>query len=194
MSQHTDQIAWFETLRRTDVGRVGGKNASLGEMVQALAAHGIRVPPGFATTAGAYWEFVEANDLRSRIAGHLAAWEEQRASLPETGEAIRNLILKASWPETTAEAIRSAYRELCRRGGGGDGKAAGKRHHSQDLAELHKNLPFAATSGTCYAAPHMAAKRCLTGPHLLRPSNDRSMTPLASEWTHRWMERRGHAD
>lgn len=117
MSQHADQIAWFETLRRTDVGRVGGKNASLGEMVQALAANGIQVPPGFATTASAYWEFVEANDLKDRIAGHLAAWQEQRISLSEAGEAIRSLILKASWPEATAEAIRSAYRELCRRAG-----------------------------------------------------------------------------
>lgn len=117
MSQHADQIAWFETLRRTDVGRVGGKNASLGEMVQALAANGIQVPPGFATTASAYWEFVEANDLKDRIAGHLAAWQEQRISLSEAGEAVRSLILKASWPEATAEAIRSAYRELCRRAG-----------------------------------------------------------------------------
>ena len=120
MSPHADQIAWFETLRRTDVGRVGGKNASLGEMVQALAAKGIQVPPGFATTADAYWQFVDANDLRSRITGYLAAWEEHRSSLSETGEAIRNLILKASWPESTAQAIRAAYRELCQRGGGGD--------------------------------------------------------------------------
>jgi len=120
MSQHADQIAWFETLRRTDVGRVGGKNASLGEMVQALAAKGIQVPPGFATTADAYWQFIAANDLRSRITGYLADWEEHRSSLSETGEAIRNLILKAGWPDGTAEAIRAAYRELCGRGGGGD--------------------------------------------------------------------------
>ncbi|WP_055046696.1 phosphoenolpyruvate synthase [Devosia sp. A16] len=120
MSQHVDQIAWFETLRRIDVGRVGGKNASLGEMVQALARNGIQVPPGFATTADAYWQFVEANNLRSRITGHLAAWDEHRASLAETGQAIRNLILQGTWPEATARAIRSAYRELGRRSGGDD--------------------------------------------------------------------------
>jgi len=120
MSQPTDQIAWFETLRRTDVGRVGGKNASLGEMVQALTQNGIQVPPGFATTADAYWQFVDANDLRNRITGHLAAWDEHRASLAETGQAIRSLILQGTWPETTAEAIRSAYRELCRRAGRND--------------------------------------------------------------------------
>ncbi|TIP52422.1 MAG: hypothetical protein E5X56_34205, partial [Mesorhizobium sp.] len=52
---------WFEEIGRGDVGRVGGKNASLGEMVQALAPRGIRVPPGFATTAEAYWDFMQAN-------------------------------------------------------------------------------------------------------------------------------------
>jgi len=120
MSQPADLIAWFETLRRADVARVGGKNASLGEMVQALEPKGIRVPPGFATTADAYWLFVETNALRSRIAELLAEWEESRASLAETGSAIRNLILKGKWPDAAAEAIRSAYRDLCRRSGGGD--------------------------------------------------------------------------
>ena len=55
-------IEWFETLGRTDVAKVGGKNASLGEMVRTLAADGIRVPPGFATSADAYWSFIDAND------------------------------------------------------------------------------------------------------------------------------------
>ncbi|MBN9310718.1 phosphoenolpyruvate synthase [Devosia sp.] len=120
MLQPTDQIAWFETLRRTDVGRVGGKNSSLGEMVQALAASGIQVPAGFATTADAYWGFIEANDLRSRMTELLAAWDDKRASLAETGEAIRRLFLKSAWPEPIAQAIRASYRELCRRSGGGE--------------------------------------------------------------------------
>ncbi|MBN9316727.1 MAG: phosphoenolpyruvate synthase [Devosia sp.] len=120
MLQPTDQIAWFETLRRSDVGRVGGKNSSLGEMVQALAASGIQVPAGFATTADAYWGFIEANDLRSRMTELLAAWDDKRASLAETGEAIRRLFLKSAWPEPIAQAIRASYRELCRRSGGGE--------------------------------------------------------------------------
>lgn len=49
-----EYIAWFETLGKADVGRVGGKNASLGEMVQRLLPQGVRVPEGFATTAAAY--------------------------------------------------------------------------------------------------------------------------------------------
>eukprot|EP01036_Dinobryon_divergens_P015690 gene15690-21251_t len=54
--QHkSPSIDWFETLGRTDVAKVGGKNASLGEMVRTLGSKGIKVPPGFATTAEAYW-------------------------------------------------------------------------------------------------------------------------------------------
>jgi len=64
MSKTSPFVVWFEALGRDDVPRVGGKNASLGEMVCHLASHGVRVPPGFATTAHAYWQFVAANDLK----------------------------------------------------------------------------------------------------------------------------------
>ena len=64
-------VIWFEQVGRGDVARVGGKNASLGEMVRNLAAQGVRVPPGFATTARAYWRFVEANGLKETIASAL---------------------------------------------------------------------------------------------------------------------------
>lgn len=112
------QIAWFEELRRGDVPQVGGKNASLGEMVQALASEGIKVPPGFATTSDAYWLFVDSNGLRQQIAGRLAAWDEGRATLSQTGDAIRSLFLAGTWPDQLAQAIRSAYEELSRRSGG----------------------------------------------------------------------------
>ena len=52
-------ILWFEDLRREDVGKVGGKNSSLGEMVSTLGAMGVQVPPGFATTSAVYWQFIE---------------------------------------------------------------------------------------------------------------------------------------
>ena len=63
MANDTLQVVWFEELRRTDVPRVGGKNASLGEMVANLASRGVNVPPGFALTADAYWRFIDANGL-----------------------------------------------------------------------------------------------------------------------------------
>ena len=59
MANNSSRVVWFEELRRADVQSVGGKNASLGEMVGNLATSGVKVPPGFATTADAYWRFVE---------------------------------------------------------------------------------------------------------------------------------------
>ena len=60
-------VIWFEHLRMTDVGDVGGKNASLGEMISQLDQKGIRVPGGFATTAPAYKHFLEVNNLKQKI-------------------------------------------------------------------------------------------------------------------------------
>src|SRR5690606_19881639 len=97
--------------------RVGGKNASLGEMVQTLAPAGIKVPPGFATTADAYWHYVEANNLKQRITALLAEWEAGRASLAETGREIRSLFLKGEWPSAIAAEIAAAYRALSTRTG-----------------------------------------------------------------------------
>lgn len=60
-------IRWFETLSKNDVPLVGGKNASLGEMVSSLQQEGIKVPNGFATTAQAYFDFIEQNQLRKKL-------------------------------------------------------------------------------------------------------------------------------
>jgi pyruvate,water dikinase len=110
-------VDWFEAVGRGDVARVGGKNASLGEMVRTLGQQGIKVPPGFATTADAYWSFIDANDYRSEIAALIQDWTEGRMSLAEAGDAIRQLILQGSWPEELATAIAGSYRELCKRTG-----------------------------------------------------------------------------
>ncbi|CAG0956254.1 partial Phosphoenolpyruvate synthase, partial [Burkholderiales bacterium] len=66
-------VIWFQDLRMTDVERVGGKNASLGEMISQLAHAGLRVPGGFATTAQAYRDFLAHNRLTERIAERLDA-------------------------------------------------------------------------------------------------------------------------
>jgi pyruvate, water dikinase len=108
---------WFEALGRGDVSLVGGKNASLGEMVRHLTDQGIRIPAGYATTADAYWRFVDANALRETISGLLADFEHGNATLAETGEVIRRAFLRGSWPSELAEAISSSYQELCRRSG-----------------------------------------------------------------------------
>jgi pyruvate,water dikinase len=117
MTTKSKEIAWFDEVGRGDVAKVGGKNASLGEMVRTLSAEGVRVPPGFATTADAYWRFVDENALRSRVSDHLAALAAGRISLAEAGLAIRTAFLHGEWPSDTATAIVTAYQELCRRTG-----------------------------------------------------------------------------
>jgi pyruvate, water dikinase len=108
-----DAVLWFDQVGRADVARVGGKNASLGEMVRTLVPKGIRVPTGFATTAEAYWDYLEANGLRPAIADLLADLAAGKATLQETGSAIRSLLLAGEWPEGTAAAITTAYTKLC---------------------------------------------------------------------------------
>ncbi len=120
MSANSPHVLWFEKVGRGDVAKVGGKNASLGEMVANLGGKGVRVPPGFATTADAYWRYVEANGLKQKIADALGNLAADKASLPETGAAIRAMFLKGEFPPETAQAIRAAYAELCKRAGKAD--------------------------------------------------------------------------
>ncbi|MFN8418924.1 MAG: phosphoenolpyruvate synthase [Anaerolineae bacterium] len=108
-------IRWFETITVNDVPIVGGKNASLGEMIRSLKAQGIRVPDGFATTADAYRHFLETNKLTVVIRQYLRQWEEGELSLEQAGRAIRRHILHAGFPDDLAEPIQTAYHQLCQR-------------------------------------------------------------------------------
>jgi pyruvate,water dikinase len=120
MSEIGAFTAWFTDLARGDVARVGGKNASLGEMVRSLGAAGVKVPDGFATTADAYWAFVEANGLMQIIRDCLAARQASQVTLTEIGATIRQAFLRAQWPDDLGKAICAGYRELCRRSGQND--------------------------------------------------------------------------
>ncbi len=117
MTACTSPVVWFETLGRGDVALVGGKNASLGEMVRHLTGQGVKVPAGFATTADAYWRFVEANGLRDIISGSLNDLEAGRLTLAEAGSSVRRAFLHGTWPDELATSITDAYRELGRRSG-----------------------------------------------------------------------------
>jgi pyruvate, water dikinase len=108
-------VILFEELGRQDVPLVGGKNASLGEMMRHLGKEGVRVPPGFATTSDAYWHFIAFNALRDQIASHLRDLQLGKAPLGEVGAAIRQAFLQGAWPPDLAESISEAYRQLCRR-------------------------------------------------------------------------------
>ena len=120
MNADSPHVLWFEKVGRGDVAKVGGKNASLGEMVAKLAKQGVRVPPGFATTADAYWRYLEANGLQQKITDALGDLAAGKAILAETGAAIRGMFLRGEFPPETAQAIRAAYRELCKRAGKAD--------------------------------------------------------------------------
>ena len=85
MQSESANVVWFEDIGRGDVPLVGGKSASLGEMIRALAPKGISVPPGFATTSDAYWRFLDENQLKPRITELLDDLAAGRLSLPEAG-------------------------------------------------------------------------------------------------------------
>jgi pyruvate, water dikinase len=106
-------VAWLKDLRMSDLPQVGGKNASLGEMIGALAASGIRVPGGFATTADAYREFLKAGGLDQRIAKRIAGLETGDVeALARCGAEIRGWIESAPLPEKLEQGIHSYYQEL----------------------------------------------------------------------------------
>jgi pyruvate,water dikinase len=118
MHTRSPQVLWYKDIGRGDVARVGGKNASLGEMVRNLGEKGVKVPPGFATTAEAYWQYVEANGLRRVIADSLKALDAGHASLAQIGATVRQEFLRGTLPKDLADAIQSAYRQLCSRANG----------------------------------------------------------------------------
>ena len=108
-----DRVVWFDTVGMNDVARVGGKNASLGEMIGSLGASGVKVPGGFATTADAFREFLSRNDLEERIAEALNRLDvEDVAALAATGARVRGWVSQATLPEALEDAVREAHREL----------------------------------------------------------------------------------
>jgi pyruvate,water dikinase len=108
-------IRWLDDLTNADVAEVGGKNASLGEMISTLQEEGIRVPSGFVTTAAAYREFLDANDLSEKIKAEIDKFESQKQSIQETGKRNRQLFHESRFPDELSGAIRDAYRELSKR-------------------------------------------------------------------------------
>ncbi len=103
----------FDRLRMNDVGQVGGKNASLGEMISQLARLGVRVPGGFATTADAYRHFLAESALTQKIEDVLAKLDvDDVKALAEVGAKIRKWIVDAPLPERLEQEIKAAYTEL----------------------------------------------------------------------------------
>ncbi|GFZ99629.1 phosphoenolpyruvate synthase [Dyella caseinilytica] len=113
-----DLVLWLDQLRMTDLGKVGGKNASLGEMIGNLAQLGVSVPGGFATTADAFQQYLEKSGLSKRIAERLATLDvDDVDALVAGGKEIRGWIVDTALPAELENAIRAAYIKLCKDAG-----------------------------------------------------------------------------
>lgn len=104
-------VRWLEDLTSDDVALVGGKNASLGEMIRNLSSQDIRVPTGFAVAAQAYWKFLDVNDLRTPISEKIQELR-RNANLAEVGDAVREMMMEAEFPPDLAQELKDAYRDL----------------------------------------------------------------------------------
>ncbi len=108
-----EYILWFDELGMHDVDRVGGKNASLGEMIANLGALGVRVPGGFATTAAAFRDFLAADGLDKKINETLRALDVQDvAALAQAGARIRGWVMEAHFPQALNEQLEEAFLKL----------------------------------------------------------------------------------
>ena len=135
-----EYVVSLDKLGVHDVEHVGGKNASLGEMISNLAGAGVSVPGGFATTAQAYRDFLEQSGLNDRIHAALDALDvDDIAALTQTGAQIRQWVMDAEFPPRLDAEIRSAFAEMA---GGNDNMAVAVR--SSATAE---DLPDASFAG-----------------------------------------------
>ena len=111
-------ILWLKDLRLSDLPQVGGKNASLGEMIGQLSGLGVSVPGGFATTADAFRNFIAHNDLHARIHDRLAALDvEDVPALTAAGAEIRRWVVEAPLQPQLETDIRAAYAQMSQRAG-----------------------------------------------------------------------------
>jgi len=140
------RIAWLKDLRLKDLEQVGGKNASLGEMIGGLAAAGIRVPAGFATTAQAFREFIAADGLGERIDARLRALDPNDVTaLAACGAEIRSWILATPFPAPLEDEIRIYFQNLEKETSGKASFAVRSSATAEDLPEAS----FAGQQETC---------------------------------------------
>jgi pyruvate,water dikinase len=114
----TELVLWLDQLRMTDLPKVGGKNASLGEMIGNLAKLGVSVPGGFATTADAFRAYLEGSGLDKKIQQRLASLSvDDVTALAAAGKEIRSWITDTKLPAALEQAVRDAYAKLCKDAG-----------------------------------------------------------------------------
>ena len=132
----SDYVIPFEKLRNQDVAAVGGKNASLGEMISQLNAQGVRVPGGFATTANAFNDFLMHNKLRDKIINELENLDiDDVVTLTKSGKKIRKWILNTPFSEKFNHAIKESYEQLIKNSAKGTTFAVRSSATAEDLPD-----------------------------------------------------------
>ena len=117
----SDLVLWLDQLRLSDLGKVGGKNSSLGEMIGNLAKLGVSVPGGFATTAFAFQQFIAQSGLDERIQKKLATLDvDDVDALTKAGGEIRQWVIDTPLIADFDAAVRAAYSKLCKDAGAND--------------------------------------------------------------------------
>lgn len=136
-----EHVLWYQQLGMGDVGVVGGKNASLGEMISNLANAGVQVPGGFATTAHAFNLFLEQSGLEARIHDLLDELDiEDLAALGKAGETIRNWIIDTPFLPELESAIRGAFETL-------QGEAGDEASFAVRSSATAEDMPDASFAG-----------------------------------------------
>ena len=158
-----EYIRWFRDIRLADVGLVGGKTASLGELCGELGAAGVRVPNGFAITTEAYRAILGANGLRERLGAILeGVTGEDVAALAAAGAKLRRLVEEAPLPAGLEEDVIAAYRTLEREYGPKPAVAVRSSATAEDLPQASfagQHESYLAVRGD--AALIAACRRCL---------------------------------
>ena len=141
----SDLVLWLDALRLSDLAKVGGKNASLGEMIGNLSKLGVSVPGGFATTAFAFQQFIAQSGLAARIQERLATLDvDDVDELARAGKEIRHWVTETPLLADLDAAVRSAYAKLCKDAGGHDDPGVAVAVRSSATAE---DLPDASFAG-----------------------------------------------
>ncbi|HEX5515944.1 MAG TPA: phosphoenolpyruvate synthase [Gammaproteobacteria bacterium] len=136
-----DYVVWFDSLGMNDIERVGGKNASLGEMISNLASAGVQVPGGFATTAAAFWDFLDQSGLREKINAELTSLDiEDVDALARTGAKIRQMIVDTPFQPRLRDAIAQAYEQL-------EAGSTGEGSYAVRSSATAEDLPDASFAG-----------------------------------------------
>ena len=129
-------IAWLHELGMSDINRVGGKNASLGEMISQLADLGVAVPGGFATTAQAYQEFLAQSGLKDRIDRELSSLDvEDTQALAACGKRVRGWIMETPFPPALQQAVAAAWEDFSKQHGAGLAVAVRSSATAEDLPD-----------------------------------------------------------